>query len=475
MEEALILQQAMSNVQEYRAQWETLRTQDTGLAAILEAVATPKGKALVVSHDDPDGITSGLIFKRLLQKKGWTVEARFPVEFRLTDAQFDSLLAEHPDAKALFLCDKGTLAPYDAFAKRLPTYVIDHHPTPEAPKNVTTFNPSLKAYTWCSTSILAHGIATLAGTREPFDDFLCLVGLKGDWAIEPVKGILADFAKPFFVEYGKPFKNLLTICRERPTQFDPEQRSVTCLLSRITEFVHGTGGGGFQYFYHDRDPELKNVDHAGCIAQALEGVAAQAGALNGLTSLDGFVNLLPEPNRHLLQKIFAYFLEDWDRADRLLDSTTRAARFGETSVYLFTGGKVPLLPMIGSIKLFDLKQKAGDPIGQIIMVSSVSPEYTHVSVRGTGDRVHSGKFCGRLQDVLQARFPAVKERISGGGHPKAAECTIRTDQVSYLEVLEQVVKHLREMDDFTRQIGAGKAPADQVKRAQELGLEYLVG
>ncbi|MBF0502184.1 MAG: hypothetical protein HQM09_18735 [Candidatus Riflebacteria bacterium] len=473
MQETMILTTPINCNEGHKSQWEALRAGNAGLAKILEAVEKPLGTALIFSHDDPDGITSGLIFQRTMERKGWKTVLHMPAGFMLTNEQFEKAMKATPEAKAIFLLDKGTLSPYSDFARKLPVYIIDHHPTPKAPTECVTFNPSLERYTQCSTSILAHGIATLAETRDTFDDFLCLIGLKGDWAIEPVKGILAEFAKPFFVEYGLPFKNMLRLIHERPTMFDAEQRESTCLLSRVSEFVHAVGGGGFQYFYNDREELLRDVDHPQCIAQGLLGMAAKFEALTSITTLESFIRLIPDEQREILQKIYLYFLSDWDKAGKTLNSSVKTLKLGDTSIYLFVGGKVPLLPMIGSIKLFELKARAGDSIAQIIMASSVSPDYTHISVRGTGDQVHSGKFCGQLQDILRAKYPKYKDLISGGGHPRAAECIIRTDGVSFLNVLNQIVDQLAEMSEVDARCRDGKANKNQKKRVTELGLEYL--
>ncbi|HQG29937.1 MAG TPA: hypothetical protein PLY73_15395, partial [Candidatus Ozemobacteraceae bacterium] len=63
--EAAILKNLPTNVEDYQAQWQALKAADAGLAKIVEAVSKPEGTALIFSHDDPDGITSGLIFKRM--------------------------------------------------------------------------------------------------------------------------------------------------------------------------------------------------------------------------------------------------------------------------------------------------------------------------------------------------------------------------------------------------------------------------
>lgn len=475
MQESLIFSVNFDSVQKHQAQWKDLRDRDKGLDEILKIVESPKGKALVFAHDDPDGLTSGIIFKRMLLKKGWKVADFYPVGFMLSRDQLEKAMAENPDASTIFILDKGTLAPYDDYAAKLPVYLIDHHPTPRKPEKCVFFNPAVNTYVPCSTSVLAHGISMLAKTRDSYDDFLALVGLKGDWAIMPVRGVIVDFAKPFLAEYGMAFKNLLGSVAERPTQFDAEQREVTCLLSRIAEYVHATGGGGFQYFYHDRDASLKNLGHPECIAHALEAIEGSVEEIKKLTSLEGFVRLIPEKFRTPLDKIFVFFLQDWERAAKILDTSVKMATLEDTAIYMFVGGKVPLLPMIGSIKLFDLKSTAGDKTAQIIMASSVSPDYTHISVRGTGDRVHSGKFCGNLQDSLKEKYPQFKDFISGGGHPRAAECTIKTSGVTFFQVLQQALGQLGEMNNLDELYRTGGLKGEQKEMAIKLGLEYAAG
>lgn len=475
MKESKLLANPVRCSESHKDQWKALSSKNSGIAAILNVVNNPQGggDALIFSHDDPDGITSGLIFKRMLAKKGWRPVLKLPEGFVLSSEQFEAALKENSETKVVFILDKGTLAPYSVFGKRIPVFIVDHHPTPKPPTDCVIFNPSLESYTPCSASILAHGIATLAGTRDSFDDLLCLIGLKGDWVIEPMSGVLADFAKPFFVEYGMRFKNLFKAVPERPTMFDAQQREFTCLLSSITEFVHATGGGGFQYFYHDRDVSLKNINHPECITSALEKMAEKVQSIQSIETLEDFVRLLPKTENEVLKKIFSFFLQDWEKAGKLLDSSVKVLQLADTSIYLFVGGKVPLLPMIGSIKLFELKQVAKDKCAQIIMVSSVSPEYTHVSVRGTADQVHSGKFCNQLATTLQTKFPNQKNFISGGGHPRAAECMAKSSAILFYQILSQVIDQLSEMADLDRRLQKSNENKEDKKRAVELGLDYF--
>ena len=67
MIESKIFDIDFTKVEDHAAQWAKLAQTNEGLKKILDVVNKP-GKALVFSHDDPDGITSGLICKRMLQK-----------------------------------------------------------------------------------------------------------------------------------------------------------------------------------------------------------------------------------------------------------------------------------------------------------------------------------------------------------------------------------------------------------------------
>lgn len=473
MTESKIFDIDFTNVEDHAEQWAKLLDNNDGLKKILEVVKKP-GKALVFSHDDPDGITSGLICKRMLLKKGWKVKHFMPEGFKLQPEQFEKALKEFPEAECVFILDKGTSDADDFISDKLPCYVVDHHPAVTPPVKNTFFNPGAKSYVQCSGSVLAHGISVLAGTREEFDDLLALIGLKGDWAIEPVSGACADFVRPFFKKYALDnFKNLFTFVKERPTMFDASQRDGTCVISLISEVIHGCGGGGFSYFYNDREPALKDVLHPDLCAKALEEIADKVDEIKKVRSVKDFISLVPEKEQTLLKKIWNYFLEDWEKASSMLDSSARILKLEDTSIYLFVGPKVPLLPMIGSIKLFDLKAAGKDKLAQIIMVSAVSDSYTHVSVRATGNRVHSGMICNELQDTLRERYPESKQFISGGGHPVAAECTVKTDKVTFLNVLTRVTEVLNEMSSIDKLYTNGALNETQKAKAKQLGLDYI--
>jgi hypothetical protein len=81
--------------------------------------------------------------------------------------------------------------------------------------------------------------------------------------------------------------------------------------------------------------------------------------------------------------------------------------------------------------------------------------------------------CHELQDSLRNRYPESKQVISGGGHPVAAECTVKTDKVTFLNVLTRVTEVLTEMDKLDKAYSNGPLNDEQKKRAKELGLDYI--
>ena len=122
MTESKIFDIDFTNVEDHAEQWAKLLDNNDGLKKILEVVKKP-GKALVFSHDDPDGITSGLICKRMLLKKGWKVKHYMPEGFKLQPEQFEKALKEFPEAECVFILDKGTSDADDFISDKLPCYV----------------------------------------------------------------------------------------------------------------------------------------------------------------------------------------------------------------------------------------------------------------------------------------------------------------------------------------------------------------
>ncbi len=448
-----------------------------GLEKIVERIkVTKEQRCLIVSHDDPDGIVSALILKRLLDKLGAEVDYFFPPSYILTKEQLASTVKKKYEL--LFILDKGTTSYYDEHTMIIKDIVvIDHHfpDLPEGPpKKCLLYNPNsnpqAEEYIMCSTSLLTHMIATTLGLKEDYDDFLCFIGLKGDFAIDPATGEVSKFAQSFYETYEKNFKNLLTPLKSRPTMFDITQREKTSLLSRITELIHGTCGGGFQYFYNDRAKSLKGVDQVDLVFTSLSKYGRRNPKMSNLKRLDHFSGEIPY--RWVIQQLYKYYLRDWESASHLLDSTISIGKMGRVAIQLFIGENVPLLPMVGSVKLHDLTKESSEKHVLLVMINKEPDGGTHFSLRATSDRIHCGKICHTLASRLVRKY-GFPDLITGGGHSRAAECNTRTAPVPTPTAILAFFRFYEQLKDLSLRADKNGLKKREREIAIDLGLDYL--
>lgn len=398
-----------------------------GLRKIVELLKNVKGKkCLVYFHDDPDGLTSGAIIHRILKKLGAEITYRIPETMELEKSRIVDEL-QTMNYELLFIIDKATMGYYNEYPDLIKEVVIiDHHPLIGAlPEKCIIYNPSIPAYTFSSASILCNNIAEAAGTRDELDDFLTLIGLKGDWAIEPATDIVAPFCKPFYDEMLKIFPNLVKKISGNPTMFEVNQREKTTVLNQIGEFYFALSGGGFQYFYHDRVAELKNKNQAEFAFETLLNLKAK-----DYSSLDDFVGGLS--GKDIAEKIYKCFVDDWNKSKNMFDNVALLDKVGDTNVYLFMGSNVSLMPMVGSVKLYEL----GNPAVLIMFNWLGGKNGVHISFRANTDKIHCGNIASQLTEKLVAKFGS-KGIISGGGHPRAAEFRTRTSGISLVDTLKE--------------------------------------
>lgn len=437
-----------------------------GALTLLRGVAGKK--VLVYSHDDPDGVTSAAIAERLLQELGAKeVVILLPPTFELEVAR----VAE--DAKkikpeVLLICDKGTLGYYDQMLEHVPeVLVIDHHWVIGKSEKVTLYNPGA----WCCTAFLLHNLATALGVRDDGMDFLALVGMKADWAIEPVTGqpfspyvkAFYDEVAPRWGEWLKPFSG------GRPTWFDVNQREKTCLLSQVADLFSATSGNGFQYFYNDREPELKDIDQPQLTLQVLLAAAHDTEPLRAVCKLEGVIALLE--NSAIVAKLWKYYLADWAAVERMLDSSLPLLQFGNTQLFFFTGNNVPLLPMLGSVKLAELAARCGKP-SAIIMANLLGDGSTHFCLRGAGDsgkEIHLGKIAqGMVQRLLAKYGQEHRDFITGGGHPVAAEIKARRPEIPFASNMLDLLQYL---DEMARLANTANPTVEEKWRRKTMGWE----
>ncbi len=418
---------------------------------------------LIFTHDDPDGLTSGAILKELVENVGGRAVVKLPPTYELDESLLDSELAKD-DYGAVIVSDKGTVSYYDEYVDKVDKFIIiDHHPPIGEVKKCLLINPNINGYYSCSTSYLAHMLMTYLEYGSKYDDFLALVGLKGDWAVKPAVDEISDYVKCFYRERIEDhFGNLIEKIRSRPTMFEFTQREYTTLLNQITELYFAIGGGGFQYFYNDRDDNLSELDHAKFSFDIIKEQRDNFGFISWRT-LEDFINDTADPFK--IRKIFGYFKEDWDKTMNLFSGNTSLVyTFGNTDIYKFEGENIPLMPMAGSVYNNELKRNSGDKEVLFIMINRETGGGVHFSLRSTAGGIHSGKFCSNLASRLVEKFNN-KDEITGGGHPFAAECKTRKSGVSYEEALE-VFRGL--INDMKKAEASGSR-----KEAEELGMDYL--
>ncbi len=397
-------------------------------------------KVLIFTHDDPDGLSSGCILKRLVRMMGGRAQVKLPATYELAESQLNDELKKD-NYYMVIVSDKGTMGYYDKYVDKVEKFlVIDHHPPIGEIKKCLLINPNTIFYKMCSASYLAHMLMTYLGKGEKYDDFLALVGLKGDWAVEPATDIVSEYVSAFYKEkVEEPFKSLIKKIDSHPTMFEVNQREKTTLLSQITELYFALGGGGFQYFYNDRHDELKDINQSEFSFLVMEKYCERFDWKNLHDFIDNTID------RYRVNLIYEYFRKDWGKTIKSFSSVTLLTTLGTTDVYLFLGYRVLLMPMAGSVYLNKLKEESGNKEVLFIMVNRESDGGIHFSIRGTDDYIHAGKICSDLAKRLVEKYNN-KEQITGGGHYRAAECRTRKSGVTLAESLEVFSKLIMDME-----------------------------
>ncbi|MCD6578660.1 DHH family phosphoesterase [bacterium] len=419
--------------------------QDKDFQNVLQFITNLKGKKIYYfSHDDPDGITSAAIMAELFEYLGYEYKLFFPSNFALRKEDI-------PDNNydAILITDKGTLKEYDTFYdENKPFLTIDHHFTPGVPEKVMYYNPSLKPNSYCSASFIVHNIATALGFRSDYTDFYAMVGMKGDWVIDPAIDMIAPYVQSFYDDFESKFPNLVEKKKGfEPTMFEAGQKEVSTLLSVYSHDLHGISGGAFQFFYNDRDEKLKDIFHPQFSYELLRGIEKKSIDLKSVKDVD---ELLAIPGYEEIAKLMLkFYKEDWDKGINLLNTAVELKTVKATRIFLYMGKEMNLMPMLGSVTLFDLAN--GE---DAIFIMAAKIDYgIHFSVRSTGGNIHSGKLCGNLaEEAKNTVNDENKKFISGGGHPKAAECNIKIKDYPYDDALKMFLNMFNEIKtDFDQE------------------------
>ena len=415
---------------------------DFGLKEIIDLLPKLINKHIITfCHDDPDGVTSGILFKRLTDKLGIKNTLFFPYRFPLSIQEVSETKMLYPDTEALFIMDKGTIEEYNEFVRFYSKVIIvDHHPKIGTKfDNIIVFNPTLQNYIRTSNSFLVHIISTVFNNTNTYDDFICLVGLKCDWAIDPLNNEIPEFVSTFYNERILP--NFSWLVKKdhslRPTMFDIKNTTYSCLLNQIGELFFALTGGGFQYFYNSYNEKLKNIDQPKfCFENFVKEIE-----IKRVNNIDEFIDLLP--NKEIIKLIYEYFLSDWSIVEKQFDQQTFLVKqIDDIEIFFFFGKNIKLMPMVGSKKLYEYS-KGKDAV--IIMFNFEDKNSLHLSFRGTTNKIHLGKIASSLADKSNSYFG--QNLSSGGGHPFASECKIKAKNIDLLFVLKELINLLEQNEN----------------------------
>ncbi|MCD6413186.1 MAG: DHH family phosphoesterase [Elusimicrobia bacterium] len=409
----------------------------TGIDKLAEKIKKFSGKtALIYTHDDPDGLSAGVILKRALEKFSYKVIVKVPTTMELERERLTKDARElKPDI--VFVVDKATMGYYDDYAEIHPEIVvIDHHPLLGNPlKKITVVNPVLDGYKRCSASFVVYLLSEFLGVASTGDEIAALIGLKGDWAVEPATDDISDYVASFYEKTKEKNFWLVEKISSRPTMFEVKQREKTTLLNQVAEIIFALGGGGFQYFYYDRDKDLADVRDG---FFAFENLEFWISCAKQFLAESEFLENLKAP--HKAKKIFDFYLNDWNKTMTFMENSTPAKFAKETDIYIFLGHDVKLMPMAGSVVLYQLPQTGQDVL--FIMISQMDERGVHFSFRSRNGKIHCGDFAHNLALRLQKRFG--DSGITGGGHPFAAECRTRSRR-DFSEVMIEFFSALSEV------------------------------
>jgi len=454
---------------DYKSFIKNQRENNEDLDQICEVLSDPENKTfLVYSHDDPDGVAAAAILTRYLERSGRDYELELPHTFELETERVKKRLEEEADKyDALIIMDKGTLGKYDELAGLIePVMVIDHHWTTGIPEDCLLYNPE----GFCCTGLQAHLIVELIDQTDSYDDFLALIALRSDWTIRPLKDMIPEFVEPFFEEVKRDWENLLEPIKSRPTWMEIDQREYTLLLNQIAELTFAVSGGGFSYFYGDRDDELAELDATWLCYEDLMEMGRSDADFTSVSNLQEAIDLFP--HNQLVERIFDYFCEDWNASLQLFESAMFFGEFGPADLFLFSGEDTPLMPIVGCVTLGEISRGNDDKPTVMVMANHESDGSGHFSFRGTSDKIHLGKIADSVSNSLAEEFNCPDE-ITGGGHVLAAEVKIFRTDIEPAIPFHRLVTHLKEMYELARKNETEGLSKEEKEKAIELGLEYL--
>lgn len=435
---------------QYKKQVEKLAKEYEGFAETCKKLSSLKDKSakiLYFSHHDLDGVTSATILKKIFEEYlGSEVSLKIPTGFRLEPEEVDEALKEEK-YDTLIISDKGTFGYYDKFTKKFENVIIiDHHLKDGMPQDCTVFNPSAEKEVGTSTSILAHMLSTYFGIADNYDDFIALLGGRGDYVITSETDDLPDFVEPFVELVKNNFDNLFKKVKGRPTFYDTKNRESTTLLNQIAEVLHIST---LSHLYSSESETVEIDQGSRFVVETLTEFVKKRKKLD-FRNLDEFISALPESEQ--ISTVFKLFKRDWSLLEDRVDNSLFVEEVKGVGLYLTFAKEAPamegvnfpaILPFVASSRLEDFKDKRNHKAA-LVIVFCPKKIGTHISMRGGGGILSCDAMCRELVRRVQKVRPRLKDNVGGGGHEMAAEC-VAGKEIKLYVMMKELILMLEEL------------------------------
>ncbi|MGQ9788737.1 MAG: DHH family phosphoesterase [Candidatus Hadarchaeaceae archaeon] len=437
----------------YRQQIKILLEHDAGFARSVDLIRElGRRKQLRVvnfSHHGLDGVACACILQRLFRRLGFKVTTKMPEGFKLSRETLDATVRDNVDL--LIISDKGTFASYDGFLEKAENVlIIDHHTPDGSPVEAVVFNPSMGGQVTTASSLLCHMLATQVTSTDEYDDFVALVGCRGDFTFDPVEERCAEFVHPFVERLMKMCPRFFKTRIARPTMYDLRDRRRTALINQIAEALYA---GTLAHYYVD----LSSFNRSGqeLVFDFLNN-RITGKRLPLIRNLD-FLEVSREGRT--ISRALTEFCFDWTLLDFRVRSPIFLGEIESVGVYLVFASETSrlqsapfpaVLPHVAATQLEPLKRAFGHTETMVIVVCP-KENGVYVSIRGEDGIISCSGICSQLADRLRSLYFETVV-IEGGGHVEAAECFIGKSVPLYL-VMRELILMMKENFQETRKIG----------------------
>jgi len=438
------------------------------IQAILKELGTSGGRILHFSHHDLDGVTSAAIMKLGLEELGMKVYSKLPIGFQLFTNDFQQGLKECGPVDVVLVTDRGideTLDELTRFHQKI--ILIDHHPSRSPSKKCLWYNPSQSNNDQTATAHLCHMLITSLGVSNIYLDFYALLGCRGDFAFDPATRERGAFVKAFIEHAEEALPKLFHTFKGRPTRYDIVSRDRTTRINQLAEILNASC---FTHNYSRRSPKLSGIYGPTLCLQILRRASEEQWALNEMNFIDLEEWLQSLPEGEILSEVNRIYLEDWERATREMERLVKIGEASGTAIYFIMSRETPLLPLVASVKIYELKKPQGEEA--LLITFNEGPNGANISARGTGEKIHCGFLLNTLAKRIAKRY-GFEENVSGGGHTRSGECIVSTSKIKSEKIMDDLTTLIQEITLIDDLYQKGTLPKSGFEKAEELGLRYI--